>query len=406
MMLRLAGDPGAARRGVPARRARRERRRDDPPGQRARLGPGLLPGRRLGRLRPHRGRRRPAARRCRRARRRRPPTPSPASSGREPERDRPRTGGNEPAGPAGGTESSPSGRRASGRSSWCAIPASAIVTAGAAPGLPCGAGSAGRSEPEAVYRTVAAIAGRLGYPRRPTQTVYEYLGIAVRRGPDGAPGAAAGGPVRGGGHVRPHARFAARTPVGPGRGAAAPARRAPAVSALVRRRAGAARRCALEARRRCAHCVGRRRVLRAPLASRGLDPRAARGGRSGSRRAGPPGRCGCRGRRSPSGLGEASRSGPAAGRAGPGATTLNAPSWPTRTAHGPCVQVVEGPRGVPGAGCAGASRAASRGREAAAGRHDARSAARTRASTSAQRLAARARGRRPGRGASRRSRPA
>jgi transglutaminase-like putative cysteine protease len=32
------------------------------------------------------------------------------------------------------------------------------------------------AEPMAVYRTVAGMAGRLGYPRRPTQTVYEYLG--------------------------------------------------------------------------------------------------------------------------------------------------------------------------------------------------------------------------------------
>ena len=32
------------------------------------------------------------------------------------------------------------------------------------------------AEPAAVYRTVAGMAGRLGYPRRPTQTVYEYLG--------------------------------------------------------------------------------------------------------------------------------------------------------------------------------------------------------------------------------------
>ncbi len=29
---------------------------------------------------------------------------------------------------------------------------------------------------EIVYRTVAGMAGRLGHPRRPTQTVYEYLG--------------------------------------------------------------------------------------------------------------------------------------------------------------------------------------------------------------------------------------
>ena len=29
---------------------------------------------------------------------------------------------------------------------------------------------------EIVYRTVARMAGRLGHPRRPTQTVYEYLG--------------------------------------------------------------------------------------------------------------------------------------------------------------------------------------------------------------------------------------
>jgi len=31
-------------------------------------------------------------------------------------------------------------------------------------------------QPEVVYRTVAGMAGRLGHPRRPTQTVYEYLG--------------------------------------------------------------------------------------------------------------------------------------------------------------------------------------------------------------------------------------
>ena len=34
----------------------------------------------------------------------------------------------------------------------------------------------GPAEPAAVYRTVVGLAGRLGYPRRPTQTVYEYLG--------------------------------------------------------------------------------------------------------------------------------------------------------------------------------------------------------------------------------------
>ena len=31
-------------------------------------------------------------------------------------------------------------------------------------------------QPDVVYRTVAGMAGRLGHPRRPTQTVYEYLG--------------------------------------------------------------------------------------------------------------------------------------------------------------------------------------------------------------------------------------
>ncbi len=31
-------------------------------------------------------------------------------------------------------------------------------------------------QPEIVYRSVVAMAGRLGHPRRPTQTVYEYLG--------------------------------------------------------------------------------------------------------------------------------------------------------------------------------------------------------------------------------------
>jgi transglutaminase-like putative cysteine protease len=32
------------------------------------------------------------------------------------------------------------------------------------------------AQPQTVYRTVARMAGRLGHPRRPTQTVYEYLG--------------------------------------------------------------------------------------------------------------------------------------------------------------------------------------------------------------------------------------
>jgi transglutaminase-like putative cysteine protease len=32
------------------------------------------------------------------------------------------------------------------------------------------------TQPEIVYRTVAGMAGRLGHPRRPTETVYEYLG--------------------------------------------------------------------------------------------------------------------------------------------------------------------------------------------------------------------------------------
>jgi hypothetical protein len=32
------------------------------------------------------------------------------------------------------------------------------------------------AQPEIVFRTVTSMAGRLGHPRRPTQTVYEYMG--------------------------------------------------------------------------------------------------------------------------------------------------------------------------------------------------------------------------------------
>lgn len=41
--------------------------------------------------------------------------------------------------------------------------------------------------PEVVYRTVAGMAGRLGHPRRPTQTVYEYLGSLSDAVPNARP---------------------------------------------------------------------------------------------------------------------------------------------------------------------------------------------------------------------------
>ncbi len=42
-------------------------------------------------------------------------------------------------------------------------------------------------EPVVAYRTVSAVAGRLGYPRRPTQTVYEYIGTLSDVVPSVAP---------------------------------------------------------------------------------------------------------------------------------------------------------------------------------------------------------------------------
>ncbi len=41
--------------------------------------------------------------------------------------------------------------------------------------------------PDVVYRTVAGLAGRLGHPRRPTQTVYEYLGSLSEAVPSARP---------------------------------------------------------------------------------------------------------------------------------------------------------------------------------------------------------------------------
>jgi transglutaminase-like putative cysteine protease len=52
-------------------------------------------------------------------------------------------------------------------------------------------------QPEVVYRTVAGMAARLGHPRRPTQTVYEYLGSLS----DAVPG------------VRPELQLVARSTV-------------------------------------------------------------------------------------------------------------------------------------------------------------------------------------------------
>jgi hypothetical protein len=42
-------------------------------------------------------------------------------------------------------------------------------------------------QPEVVYRSVAGMAGRLGHPRRPTQTVYEYLGSLSDAVPSAGP---------------------------------------------------------------------------------------------------------------------------------------------------------------------------------------------------------------------------
>ena len=103
------------------------------------------------------------------------PTPSPAPSGAAGATPRPsgRDGVDEPNGPAGGG-GPVAGRPGIGPMILVVIPAVVALIVVAV--LWLRRRLARPVQPEIVYRTVARMAGRLGHPRRPTQTVYEYLG--------------------------------------------------------------------------------------------------------------------------------------------------------------------------------------------------------------------------------------
>ncbi len=99
------------------------------------------------------------------------PTPGPSGAGTTP-RPSVRDPRDEPAGPTGGSTTP----RTPGMG-----PIILVIIPLAAVALVLGVRWFRRRlarpvQPEIVYRTVAAMAGRLGHPRRPTQTVYEYLG--------------------------------------------------------------------------------------------------------------------------------------------------------------------------------------------------------------------------------------
>jgi transglutaminase-like putative cysteine protease len=114
------------------------------------------------------------------------PTATPAASGAAGGTPRPsrRNGVDEPAGPTGGGSSS---FRTPGIGPIIVvlIPALALLLVLAAAWLRRRLGRP--VQPQVVYRTVAGMAGRLGYPRRPTQTVYEYLGALSDAVPSARP---------------------------------------------------------------------------------------------------------------------------------------------------------------------------------------------------------------------------
>jgi transglutaminase-like putative cysteine protease len=102
-------------------------------------------------------------------------TPTPAASGAAGASPRPtrRDGIDEPDGPAGGG-STPPRTPGIGPIIVIILPLSAVLLVAGV--LWIRRRLARPVQPEIVYRTVARMAGRLGHPRRPTQTVYEYLG--------------------------------------------------------------------------------------------------------------------------------------------------------------------------------------------------------------------------------------
>jgi len=102
-------------------------------------------------------------------------TPTPAASGAAGASPRPtdRDGIDEPDGPAGGGSVPP---RTPGIGPIIVIILPLLAVLLVAGILWLRRRLARPVQPEIVYRTVAGMAGRLGHPRRPTQTVYEYLG--------------------------------------------------------------------------------------------------------------------------------------------------------------------------------------------------------------------------------------
>ena len=171
VMLRVQGIPARLVEGYLPGRARRGRRGDDPAVAGARLGGGLVPGLRMGRLRPD-SRRRPAAGDRRRVPRCRPPRPGRAAPA--PRLARPPGPGSTTPGsrPAAGAPR----RGAPGIGPLIVLGIPAVVALLAVAIVWLRRRLARPVQPDVVYRTVAGMAGRLGHPRRPTQTVYEYLG--------------------------------------------------------------------------------------------------------------------------------------------------------------------------------------------------------------------------------------
>jgi transglutaminase-like putative cysteine protease len=111
------------------------------------------------------------------------PTPLPSGAA-----GTPRPTGNdrrdEPAGPAGGT-SVPPRTPGVGPIIVVLIPTVGLLVVLGAVWLRRRLGRP--VQPEVVYRTVARMAGRLGHPRRPTQTVYEYMGSLSEAVPSAGP---------------------------------------------------------------------------------------------------------------------------------------------------------------------------------------------------------------------------
>ncbi len=110
-------------------------------------------------------------------------TPGPAATAGSPGPTR-RPGIDEPGGPAGGT-SVPPRTPGIGPVIVIVIPLGGVFLALAVTWFRRRLGRP--VQPEIVYRTVVGMAARFGHPRRPTQTVYEYLGSLSEAVPSAGP---------------------------------------------------------------------------------------------------------------------------------------------------------------------------------------------------------------------------